>query len=691
MKTFKSIYFSALLATVFAGCSQQEDIVSPEKGEYKLMVGTQLYNQPVSRTTAADGVTFDYSAQTKEYPFTLSLNDASKEMNLSLAEGTSSISYKNPEDEFSVEIVEYNVSVAGEMFNNMPLALNKKFDEHQYSFNFTSPIALAENKLTPVKELGSAKLNLPLKVDATGLMIDFTLYAITPNSITPLVGGNSEEIALAQTEETSGSLFYKTGASGLASYYTVLIPFKEKTGTIAAGTTIATLSAVGQTYKINLPADKSIDLSSGKLYSMSVMENLEANLETVSCTVNDWGVENFTSAVAGKDFEIVEGVYHIYSEAGLEEWRKVAATAATANTSAKLMNDIVLTKNWTPIGKNSQSDSKNADYTGTFDGNNKTIKGLNIETSIGYIGFFSSIGNASVVKNLTLEVSSISSTSNGQVTGGVVGQVNAGALIENCHVILGESSSISSEDGNIKNEYGFYAGGICGKSLGTIRNCSVIGTGSNIHIEAKNNAGGISGYLENAIMEGCFVKGITVKGYGWISGNEQGDAAAIVGELKNNAKVMACYSNDYTIACANRGGGIVGRFNGSNIEVYACYTVNGNINGQIEGVVKLQKAGAIIGETNGNSSNKIVACYSSNMTLQTKDGKKIGGIIGNNTATVTSCYTTAEQAGSGTKVDAIGETEKTAMNEALTAAAINWEYIAPTVTTPFPLVIQPKQ
>lgn len=686
MKTFKSIYFSALLATVFAGCSQQEDIVSPEKGEYKLMVGAQLYNQSVSRTTAADGVTFDYSAQTKEYPFTLSLNDASKEMNLSLAEGTSSISYKNPEDEFSVEIVEYNVSVAGEMFNNMPLALNKTIDSHQYSFNFSSPIALAENNLTPVEELGSAKLNLPLKVDATGLMIDFTLYAITPNSITPLVGGNSEEIALAQPEETSGSLFYKTGASGLASYYTVLIPFKEKTGIIAAGTTIATLSAVGQTYKINLPADKSIDLSSGKLYSMSVMENLEANLETVSCTVNDWGVENFTSAVAGKDFEIVEGVYHIYSEAGLEEWRKVAATAATANTSAKLMNDIVLTNNWPSLGNKYGSDKTTVHFNGTFDGNGHTISNVNISlNSWVNTGFVASLGSEGSVKNLTLRIEGVKTVSNGQCVGGLVGYALLGSEINNCKVIIEDGAQIIAYD---ETSYsGYYAGGIIGKNGGAIiKDCTVtsLETGDVVAIYSKHGSGGIAGTAidsneSQTVIENCHVdvKSIIAT---------SGAAGGIVGELKSKYDFIACSVDcDNVESNASKGvGGIIGHINdgGAMTNVYGCY-----FNGNIESTAN-KPVGGIIGQ--GQGTTTVISSYSF-VTLI--GGGSKGGIIGycSPAATVTSCYTTAEQAGSGTKVDAIGETEKTAMNEALTAAAINWEYIAPTVTTPFPLVIQPKQ
>lgn len=684
MKTFKSIYFSALLATVFAGCSQHEDIVSSENGEYKLMVGAQLYNQPVSRTTAEDGVTFDYSAQITEYPFTLSLNDVAKEMNLSLAEGTSSISYKNPEDEFSVEIVEYNVSVSGEMFNKMPLALNKTFDEHQYSFNFPSSITLAENKLTPVKDVNSARLSLPLKVDAAGLMIDFTLYSISPKAISPIIGGNTEEIVLAEGGVTSGSLFYKTGTEGLASYYTVLIPFTEKTGTIAAGTTVATLSALGQTYKINLPADKAIDLSSGKLYTMSVMENLEANLETVSCTINDWGVDNFTSAVVGKDFDIVEGVYHIYSEAGLEEWRKVAATVETANTSAKLMNDIVLTKNWPSLGNKYGSDKTTAHFNGTFDGNGHTISNVNISlNSWVNTGFIASLGSEGSVKNLTLRIEGVKTVSNGQCVGGLVGYALSGSEINNCKVIIEDGAQIIAND---ETSYsGYYAGGIIGKNGGaTIKNCTVVSleTGYDVAIYSKHGSGGIAGTAidskeSQTVIENCHVDVKSILA-------TSGAAGGIVGELKSKYDFIACSVDcDDVESNASKGaGGIIGHINdGAAItNVYACY-----FNGSVESTAN-KPIGGVIGQ--GQGTLKITSSYS--IATLSGGGSK-GGIIGYSSpaATVTSCYTTSEQAGSGIKVDTIGEEQQASMNGALTDSKVNWQYVA-SDSNPFPLVIQSK-
>lgn len=484
--------------------------------------------------------------------------------------------------------------------------------------------------------------------------------------------------------QEDGSLFQKTGGDDVKTTYTIIIPFAAHSGEVEAGKEVAKLAAEEGEYVIKLPADKGIDFASNSLYRMSVVENLNLDLETISCTVEDWNETQVSATVAGKDFEVKEGTYYIYSAKGLEEWRKKAAESGTTN--AKLMNDITLNGNWGRVGKTNAGDTKNKDYTGTFEGNNHQINGLNIETGDGYIGFIASLGANGKVQNLSIKVKSISSTSNGQVMGGIVGNVAAGASIENCTLVLENGSRIISEDKVAGNQYGFYAGGIAGKSLGTIKNCTVLATGD-AFIQAKNSVGGISGYLEGGTMENCHVSGVSLVAYVLI-GTPQGDAAGIVGELKDNAQVIACSSADYKIACGNRAGGIAGRLNGESIAIMGCYSVNGQIDQAYEEQLLIQKAGGIVGETNAKTTNKITACYSANLTMATKDGKKIGGIIGNNTATVSACYTTATQAGSGITVPAITyAAEGNAMNAALSDAKVNWEYID-SDDNPFPLTIR---
>lgn len=678
MKHLTKTLLAALFVSSMTGCGEQEEPNYSQSGEMKLNVEAALSDMVGSRAAQEDGVCFNIAAA-NSLDFNLSLGEQTKGMKLG---ESGKVTYAEGVEPFSVELIEYAVRAEGDALNAVPLSLVRG----EKSYHFSSPIALNATVLTPSKAEGEAQatLNLPFKVASTGLRIDFTLYNIVPTAVTPCVGGYTQAIPLA-SEGTNGGLFQKTGGTGVNATYTIIIPFAAHTGAVAAGEVVAKLAAAGVEYVIKLPADRGIDFASNSLYRMSVVESLNLDLETISCTVEDWNETQVSATVAGKDFEVKDGTYYIYSAKGLEEWRKVAAESGTTN--AKLMNDITLTENWGRVGKTNAGDTNNKDYTGTFDGNNHQINGLNIVTADGYIGFIASLGANGKVQNLSIKVKSISSTSNGQVMGGIVGNVDTGASIENCTLVLENGSHIISEDKDAGNQYGFYAGGIAGKCLGTIKNCTVLASGD-ASIQAKNSVGGISGYLEGGIMENCQVSGVSLVAYVLISGKAQGDAAGIVGEIKNNAKVIACSSADYKIACGNRAGGIAGRLNGENIEIAGCYSVNGQINQKYEEQLLIQKAGGIVGESNGKDTNKITACYSANLTMATEEGNKMGGIIGNNSATIFACYTTATQPGSGITVSAITyATEGSAMNGALSATGVNWEYID-SDDNPFPLTIQ---
>lgn len=676
MKHLTKTLLAALFVSSMTGCGEQEEPNYSQSGEMKLNVEAALSDMAGSRASQADGVYFNIAAA-NSLDFNLFLGEQTKGMKLG---ENGKVTYAEGVEPFSVELIEYPVRAEGDALNAVPLSLVRG----EKSYHFSSPIALNATTLTPSKAEGEAQatLNLPFKVASTGLRIDFTLYNIVPTAVTPCVGGyTNETISLSQED---GSLFQKTGGDDVKTTYTIIIPFAAHSGEVEAGKEVAKLAAEEGEYVIKLPADKGIDFASNSLYRMSVVESLNLSLETISCTVEDWNETQVSATVEGKDFEVKEGTYYIYSAEGLEEWRKKAAESGTTN--AKLMNDITLNGNWGRVGKTNAGDTKNKDYTGTFEGNNHQINGLNIETGDGYIGFIASLGANGKVQNLSIKVKSISSTSNGQVMGGIVGNVAAGASIENCTVVLEAGNSIISNDGVEKNISGFYAGGIAGKCLGTIKNCTVLATGD-AFIQAKNSVGGISGYLDGGKMENCHVSGTSLVAY-YVSNGAQGDAAGIVGEIKNDAQVIACSSADYKIACGNRAGGIAGRLNGTNIAITGCYSVNGQINQKYEEQLLIQKAGGIVGEANGQATNKIIACYSANLTMSTRDDKKIGGIIGNNSATISACYTTATPDGGGTTVSAITyAAEGNAMNAALSAAKVNWVYID-SDDNPFPLIIQ---
>ena len=175
---------------------------------------------------------------------------------------------------------------------------------------------------------------------------------------------------------------------------------------------------------------------------------------------------------------------------------------------------------WTPIGyHNSTSDY--VLYTGTFDGNGKTISGLYFNNSEkNYVGLFGYSGgtitnvgivdsyfygrefvggicglNAGTVKKCYNKCP-ITSVYNG--IGGVCGVNYAGATITNCY----NTGSITSDQ--------YHIGGICGYNYGKLSNCYSTGA----LLKTKGDAGGVCGTNSGSISncyydkEKCTIKGI---------------------------------------------------------------------------------------------------------------------------------------------------------------------------------------
>lgn len=152
------------------------------------------------------------------------------------------------------------------------------------------------------------------------------------------------------------------------------------------------------------------------------------------------------------------------------------------NKCYKLENDIQLTQSITPIGYN-----KSHEFSGTFDGNGKTIYDLVInktktkDSNIGLFGFVS----GGTIKNLTLCNAKITVPNDNSENrhGILVGYLTNKAKVDNCNII---NSNITSTQTMV--------GGIVGKVSDanvSIINCCV----ANSKIETKDKVGGICGYL----------------------------------------------------------------------------------------------------------------------------------------------------------------------------------------------------
>ena len=281
--------------------------------------------------------------------------------------------------------------------------------------------------------------------------------------------------------------------------------------------------------------------------------NVVPDYEITKLMANDDGKERTLSSgitpVAGKFYnitlnkdlgytEVSEGNYTVDNEKGLKNLAKLVNNGAI-DINITLTADITLTGEWTPIGT-----SFGNSYTGTFDGNGKTITGLTVTGSDRYTGLFGFIKGT--VKNVVLTEINITS--------------------------------------------GTFVGGVAGWSFGgNIENCSVSGSVSG------SDVGGVVGYQQGGSITGCS-SSATVKG--------TQRAGGVAGATNSGATLTACYAT----------GDVTVENDGPN---NAC-------------------AGGVVGS---NAYSTVIACYAAGNVSGTGSGTiHVGGVVGENYATVTACY-----------------------------------------------------
>ncbi len=262
------------------------------------------------------------------------------------------------------------------------------------------------------------------------------------------------------------------------------------------------------------------------------------------------------------------------------KWLQDDANLSSA-LNCKMVKNMTINSevNWTPIG-NSNKDDKY--FMGTFDGNNKTVSGVNINGDYSYCGFFGNTKDATI-KDLTVSGGTITTTTTDfSEVGGLIGQAKCSmgggtSLIQNCKTKFtsiinnapnGESTGgliglshylkiygCSTEVGTIK---GNYVGGIIGffwpddntsklSLMTSISNCgSIQGIGN------YSKSGGLLGYatLPTFEMKGC------------ISNNNEINAAAsngaigtLVGQISDSGSTIDnCYWKNMTSPIVAIGG-----------------------------------------------------------------------------------------------------------------------------------------
>ena len=167
-----------------------------------------------------------------------------------------------------------------------------------------------------------------------------------------------------------------------------------------------------------------------------------------------------------------------------------------------LAADITLTEPWTPVGTDYQNP-----YTGTFDGNNHTIRGLTVTGSNEYAGLFGCIGSGGTVKNVKLEDVQITNDNQYANAGGVAGRTNSGATLTACYA----TGNVTLESNGSDN---YFAGGVVGSNGGgTLTACyatgSVTGTGTGT---GSIYVGGVTGTNDFGTLTACYHAKGTVSG-----------------------------------------------------------------------------------------------------------------------------------------------------------------------------------
>jgi uncharacterized repeat protein (TIGR02543 family) len=347
--------------------------------------------------------------------------------------------------------------------------------------------------------------------------------------------------------------------------------------------------------------------------------------------------------------------------------QNISLDSTTLSGCYKLINEINLNgAEWTPIGTDS------APFTGVFEGNGQTIKGLKIDAaSNNYVGLFGYIGGARIA-NLTVEITGTGvkgGTNTGGIAGYAVGVSDSNPVkIVNTHVKReGDTPEIkgSSYNGGILGYSGNYvtvsncsndvpigatgisAGGILGYSPNTVPSMIKIYNSYNtgdVSVSIASGAtyiyaGGIAGYAGIFITDshntGEVTAEATANGIRAYSGGIIGSGTVEIIHNHNTGAVSATSTNQLTMA-----GGITGSLSGSVTNSHNIGTVFAKT--RATSGTTYGNAGGIAGDQNSGST--ISGSYNTgNVTADTGNSRpNAGGITGryNNVNTISKSYNT---------------------------------------------------
>ena len=253
-----------------------------------------------------------------------------------------------------------------------------------------------------------------------------------------------------------------------------------------------------------------------------------------------------------------------------------------------LANDITLTGDWESIG---WLDSGDAAFTGTFDGNGKTISGLSMNYA-GSLNASSNVGlfaiNAGTIKNLTVAFASVKGSTQ---VGDIAGTNAADGVISNCVVSdsLVSGGFLVSTAQRYWLSDGYQVGAVAGLNEGTVEKCY----NDETDVRGWYEAGGIVGYNSGVISECASTGDINSTSSGAASRGQ-------INRFRYAAEAAARFSSNGVAPLAyGRAGGIVGCNDGSVSDVY----VTAALGKELVGVAGFNSVGGVCGANNGTIKN----------------------------------------------------------------------------------------
>ena len=334
-----------------------------------------------------------------------------------------------------------------------------------------------------------------------------------------------------------------------------------------------------------------------------------------------------------------DGETYLISNSYELAWFRDEVNEGSYTLNAKLTENINLGGHpWMAISKD--TDGKFATgYKGTFDGNGKTISGLNPaneaipnykgEPVLQSAGLFGCVYTGAVVKNLTVE----GELQAGKYAGGITA-VLAGGTIQNCV----NRVAITMKEGCTD---GYSIGGITGYlSNYTDKSSYIVGCRN----EAAINIGAYGRYVGGIVGSGSYGAGIENCGNsGAITSKDT--TGGIMGN--GSVPITACYNTGTITATGDDIGGIAGY---TSQEIKNCYNT-----GAVTGTGAKNGVGGIVGRlssaVSSYSNGKIIGCLNTGAVTATS-GTVAGAIVGQKTtanAAITRSYFKA-----GTCTQAIG-------------------------------------